>query len=289
MDFCIWAIMHIAGKPGIGKRRYNMDRYICQKNLFRRIKAALLNISLITVLLLGTSCSNGQENKPENRKIPVTEGKFLHNELEIKGQRPEAETEINADDIPGVNDNSFYVQIANLQSSCCQIEQLLKGTYGYAKEYKELTSIIEYLFEKEKKSGKNKRKKVYIMPVFAWDYKWKKICYDVPFLIIYSKNLDKIYECYTFRKEDGDKFPPLNFGEIDSVYKKALEENPEREFLVIYNKRYHFCLRNKNKTTGAELYDLEIKGGYYKKLKEFGIGISFKKLIDDKNLYEFDI
>ncbi len=148
--------MHIAGKPGIGKRRYNMDRYICQKNFFRRIKAALLNISLITVLLLGTSCSNGQENKPENRKIPVTEGKILHNELEIKGQRPEAETEINADDIPGVNDNSFYVQIANLQSSCCQIEQLLKGTYGYAKEYKELTSIIEYLFEKEKKSGKNK-------------------------------------------------------------------------------------------------------------------------------------
>ena len=60
------------------------------------------------------------------------------------------------------------------------------------------------------------------------------------------------------------------------IYKKALEENPEREFLVIYNERYHFCLRNKNKTTGAELYDLEIKGGYYKKLKEFGIGISLK-------------
>lgn len=41
------------------------------------------------------------------------------------GRLPEAETEINADDVPGVNDNSFYIQVTNLQSSYCQIEQLL--------------------------------------------------------------------------------------------------------------------------------------------------------------------
>lgn len=266
-----------------------MDRYICQKNFFIVIKAVLLNISLITVLLLGIACSNGQENKPENRKMPVTEGKILNKELGIKRQNPEAQAEINADDIPGVNDNSFYVQIANLQSICCQIEQLLKGTDGYAKEYKELTSIIKGFFEEEKKSGKNKRKKVYIMPVFAWDSKEKEICCNTPSLIIYSKSLDKIYECHTHMDEDRDKISPLNFGELSSIDIETLQENPGREYFIIYNVRYEFCLGNRNKKIGAVLYDLEIKGDYYKKLKEFGIGISFKKLIDDKNLYEFDI
>lgn len=66
-----------------------------------------------------------------------------------------------------LEDNSFYVQIANLQSSYYQIEQLLEGTGSYVKEYKKLTGIIKVFFEEEKKSGKKKRKKVYIMPVFA--------------------------------------------------------------------------------------------------------------------------
>ena len=81
----------------------------------------------------------------------------------------------------------------------------------------------------------------------------------------------------------------LNWGDLDCLDEKTLRENPGHEFICISNERYHFSLGNKNKKIGARLYDLEIKGDYYKKLKEFGIGISFKKLLDDKNLHKLDI
>lgn len=124
------------------------------------------------------------------------------------------------------------------------------------------------------------------MPVFAWDCKGNEICHNVPLLIIYSKDLDKIYEYHLYRKENEDGFSLLNFGETDSVDKEVLEKNKGHEIFLIYNERYHFLLDKKNRKTGARLYDLEIRGGYYKK---FGIGISLEKLINDKNLYKFNI
>ncbi|MCI9080432.1 MAG: hypothetical protein HFH68_16250, partial [Lachnospiraceae bacterium] len=144
-------------------------------------------------------------------------------------------------------------------------------------------------FNDEKKLKRNHKKKVYIMPVFTWDCKDNEIAYNAPSLIIYSKDLGKIYE-YSLYRKDNNKFSLLDYGTVDCIDEKALKEKPGREFICVSNIRYHFCISKENeKTGGSILHDLEIKGDYYNKLKEFGIGISFKKLVSEKNLYIFDI
>lgn len=267
-----------------------MSRYVCKINILEMRKIIILGALLVTFLLCGTACSNKKENnEQENKDISAMDGKFINNaaNLELGTYNRMPEPEINADDIPEKNENAFYTIIAKLQSCNTQIEQLLEGSYGYEKEHKELARQIKE-FLNEKNPNRAVENKVYIMPVFTWDCIEKEFFFNSPMLIIYSKNSDELFKCY-LRCMGEEKYSDVYVGELNQTYKEALEENWERGFCFIDNVRYTCLLDNKNRTTGTWHFDLDIKGDYYNKLQEFGIDISLKKLIDDKNLYEFDI
>lgn len=264
-----------------------MDGYISQKNISRTAKAALLCVLLITALLWGAGCSNWQEDKPENKKMPVT-GKFINNLADMKiGMNRMPLPEVNADDVPGINDNQFYIQLGKLQSCYGHIECFLEGSGGYEKEHKELICRLKEFFNEENLDIAA-IKELYILPVFNWHCIDKEFFFNSPWLLIYSKDLDGFFTCSIDDYGEG-KYVNPNIGRLHPIYREALEENKKKEFCFIANVRYECILDNKNKTIGTGRYDLDIKGDYYKKLQGFGAGISFKKLVSSKNLYKFDI